>query len=93
MEATEFRNDAKYLAWLADHPVGFALNVDIGGPSKYAMLHKSTCYHISKTKHPPGAFAERQEFKVCSEVTNDLLAWGKRKGRGEPVPRCQHCDP
>ena len=53
--AVGFKNDGEYLDWLADHPEGFVLNRWSKPSPRYLVLHKATCYSISRYNRNRGA--------------------------------------
>ncbi len=93
---TEFRNnDLKYLAWIAEHPDGFVLNVRSSPDRKYVILHRAGCYSISNDKQAPGAFTGRNYRKICANSVAELHLAAKREGRsdGSFSKRCGFCRP
>ena len=41
-------DDAGYLGWLAEHPGGFVLNTTRTPSAAYLMLHRATCWTITR---------------------------------------------
>jgi hypothetical protein len=83
----EFRdNDEAFLAWLADHPGGYVINI---GRSErgYARLHRAGCGTI--TRRPPltGPY-----IKICAESHAELGRWSANRPDAT-VSNCGTCYP
>ena len=88
--------DAPFLKWMQGNPGGFVLNTEQSPNSRYAMLHRSLCFHISSytKKYSPNAFTERGYIKICSSNPSVLESWLKEnRPRAEKLEQCQTCNP
>ena len=77
-----------YLDWVRrNRDGGWVINAGRRfAPSDGLMLHRATCYHI--TKH--GNHTTTGYIKVCSTDREDLVARVRRKAGAEPRP-CRIC--
>ncbi|HVG57635.1 MAG TPA: HNH endonuclease [Hyalangium sp.] len=61
-------NEHGYLAWIEQHPHGFAVNTT--KKFSFCKIHRATCSYIStytlNGPRKPGGFTERQYIKLCS---------------------------
>jgi hypothetical protein len=83
-------DDARDERWLAEHPDGYVLNAYAPPSLSYAMIHRSTCRHISGTP-ARGTRWTADNTKVCATSVTALLAFASDLG-GTPE-RCQTCAP
>jgi hypothetical protein len=68
--------DDTYFEWMHAHPQGFVVNTERIPSSRYAILHRSNCFHITSMKSlKPGAYTERQYIKVCSDAVAEMVSW------------------
>lgn len=83
-----FRNDdEKYLAWVAGHPNGFIVNVDVAQTvANYPMVHSAA--HKLLTSEKIGGFTTGDYEKVCSEDLAELEEWSK-ENHGKRLTFCQ----
>ena len=91
-----FKNDENgYMAWLAEHPEGYVLNVRKEPDPKYVVLHSASCGSISSTKRADGAYTERSYNKWCADSIEILRKAAKREGRSDGTfsKRCGLCCP
>ncbi len=76
MSAILFEHDDEgYLGWVAEHPVGYVLNIRRRPSLSYAVLHRAKCRHISALGSALGAFTSRGYRKVCALYIDDLRAF------------------
>ncbi len=89
------KDDEAYLAWLAENPAGYVINVRAVHDTNYVVLHAAHCPHISRTLNPAGAFTSRSYRKICVSESDDLAAAARKLGRpdGSFSKRCQTCTP
>lgn len=89
-EVEVFRDDdAGYLAWLAEHPDGFVLNVARPPRANYLILHRASCRTISGRPARGGPWTGPY-IKVCSEDKLEIAAWTGRH-TGVAPSRCGVC--
>jgi len=70
------QDDKLYFIWIKDNPSGFVVNTERRPNSRYFMLHKSYCQHISSYEGiSDGAYTGRQYIKVCSNDISELKIW------------------
>jgi len=69
--------DRPFLQWMQAHPNGYVLNAAGGRGSRYLMLHRSGCHHISgyTTLQSEGAFTQNGYIKICSTALADIQDW------------------
>ncbi len=90
------RNDNKYFEWMNNHSSGFVVNTLRAQNSKYFLLHKSKCYHITNMNgRTEGAFTERNYIKLCSDDINELKSWFITNNLRFPgnFDECRTCSP
>lgn len=88
----EFRNDdGGYLAWIAEHPDGFVINVPCKYTAPYARVHHAGCRTISGRPARGGTWTGPY-VKVCSERIADLQHWVIGEV-GQFVAACGICRP
>jgi hypothetical protein len=80
-------NDHGYVAWLADHPHGFVLNCERPPRSTYLILHRATCWTISRAA---GTNWTVNYQKVCADSFEEIDAWAGQIG---PPWSCGFCAP
>lgn len=89
-------DDNKYLKRMDSNPSYFIVNTGRTKGSKYCVLHKSKCHHVSTTsKLEKGAYTERQWIKIGSDDLNELKNWftdNRTKFKGE-FSECKSCNP
>ena len=70
MTVNLFENDeAGYLEWISEHPDGYVVNVRRWLDPDYLVLHRATCFSISRHRNmdeDPGGFTERSFEKIIS---------------------------
>ncbi len=95
-------SDAPYLRWLQEHPNGYVLNTRGGKGSRFAMVHRAACPHISRQDiMEADAFTGRLDIKVGATSIDGLLEFlmayktvdqgvlepcGSCKATTEPIP-------
>lgn len=85
-------NDA-YLHWINDNPDGFVLNTEKRPRSVYLMLHKVSCYTISKLQPQAVSWTERYN-KICSNDKNEIEKWARQNVPGfQGLRYCEICEP
>ena len=89
-----FDHDDAYLAWLADNPDGYVVNVRWNLSRGYVQLHRATCWSISSTREP-GAYTERGYRKLCARSLEHISKAPVVCGRpaGSFTTRCSNCRP
>lgn len=88
----EFRNDdGGYLAWIAEHPDGFVINIPRKYTAPYARVHHAGCRTISGRPARGGTWTGPY-VKVCSERVAELQQWAIGKV-GQSVAACGICSP
>ena len=68
-------DEGGYLQWLDDHPEGFVANSDRVPTAEYLVLHRSSCYSISR--HPFGNYTTTSYIKTCSDDVTELRQWAQ----------------
>lgn len=77
-------NDGAYLEWLKANPNGFVVNARTRDDPSYLVLHRATCWTISRAgSKPGGGFTERAYRKLCADSVEELssLAESARPAR------------
>lgn len=88
----EFRNDdGGYLAWIAEHPDGFVINIPRKYTAPYARMHHAGCRTISGRPARGGTWTGPY-VKVCSERVAELQQWAIGEV-GQSVAACGICGP
>lgn len=88
----EFRNDdGGYLAWVAEHPDGFVINIPRKYNATYARTHHADCRTISGRPTRGGTWTGPY-VKVCSERFAELQQWAIG-AVGQAVAACGICSP
>lgn len=88
----EFRdNDVDYLAWLAEHPDGYVLNIRRNNNPADARVHRAGCKHING-KNPRGRRLVGDYIKVCADERATLDQWAIDKAR-RLIAACGACRP
>jgi hypothetical protein len=84
-------DDAGYLAWAAEHPLGFVVNADRTLSPRSLTLHRASCASIGR---PPAAGQSRttNHRKVCAVDRDALVSWC-REDIGADPGSCSHCLP
>jgi Protein NO VEIN, C-terminal len=80
-------DDAAYLRWLSEHPVGYVVNAERRPRSSNLKLHRADCTWISG-RGKPGAYTERDYIKVCSTDLFALKRWARETVGGSLDPAC-----
>jgi hypothetical protein len=92
MSEREFRDDDPgYLAWIAEHPGGFVINIRRGHNPSDARLHLASCGWISGENSRRGPWTG-QFVKVCADELAELEQWAT-DNVGGPITRCRTCRP
>ena len=80
-------DDPGYMRWLARNPDGWVLNADRQPKSDYLVLHRSTCWTISRAnvRYTSGDF-----LKSCDSNPKNLSAWAISQ-TGNTPDVCQKC--
>ncbi len=84
-------DDAGYLKWVKDHPVGYVLNTTRPILPDFLILHLASCRAVSG-KPGVGDFWTAQSIKVCAETKEDLEVWAQKEAGGR-VNLCNLCNP
>lgn len=87
-------DDAGYLNWIAENPIGFVLNVERSPRPEYLVLHRATCATIARQRDD-GAYTDRGYQKVVATDLSELRGFARRAGRsdGSFSKACGHCQP
>jgi hypothetical protein len=80
-------DDAGYLDWLGHHPDGFVINTVRDPSPSYLMLHRPSCWTISRLQ-PRATTFTGEYIKICG-TRGELSAHARALG-GEPQA-CGHC--
>jgi hypothetical protein len=84
-------DDAGYLAWLANHPDGYLINLARNRNTSDARTHRVDCGTI-RGQIPRGDAWTRSYIKVCAEHLSELEMWATDIF-GQPIACCQTCRP
>ena len=86
---TFVNDEASYLRWIANHPIGAVLNVPKSGTKEQMVLHTAGCSSIrspARTNYTTTSY-----YKMCASDTAELLAWAAT--RPGTLNRCKVCSP
>jgi len=90
VELRIFRNDDRgYLAWLAEHPTGFVVNMSRSPRADYVILHRAACRTISGRPARGGPWTGPY-IKGCANDDLEIAAWCGRE-LGVAPKRCGIC--
>jgi len=84
-------DDAGYLAWVKEHPLGYVLNTTRPILPDFLILHLASCRAVSG-KPGVGNFWTAQSIKVCAEEKAELVTWAETEAGGQ-VSSCNLCNP
>ncbi len=84
-------DDAGYLGWISEHPVGYVLNLERSLNPTYLMLHRAEC-HTIRGVPPGGEHWTIDPIKGCSMVRTELERWAEAEVGGAPA-ECKFCKP
>lgn len=88
----EFRNDdGGYLAWIAENPDGFVINIPRKYTAPYARVHHAGCRTIAGRPARGGTWTGPY-VKVCSKRVAELQRWAIVEV-GQSVAACGICSP
>lgn len=91
--AREFRDDDDgYLAWIADHPDGYVINIVRGHTPAGARIHRAGCWTVSRVGLRGASWTEGQYVKICANRLADLEHWAAIVVPG-PIETCGTCGP
>ncbi|WP_198344201.1 hypothetical protein [Mycobacterium dioxanotrophicus] len=91
--AREFRDDDDgYLAWIADHPDGYVINIVRGHTPAGARIHRASCWTVSRPGPRAASWTEGQYVKICADRLADLEHWAATVLPG-PIETCGTCRP
>ncbi len=81
-------DDSGYMRWLDQNPIGWVLNAARQPKADYLVLHRSTCWTISRAgvRYTSGAF-----LKACHSDLENLEGWAVIQTGNTPV-LCKTCD-
>ena len=89
--------DQPYFNWMDENPNGLVLNTTRSPGAKYAMVHRSNCYHIrTVAEHwEENAYTAYEYIKVCSNDAEGLMNWiqQNRKHVLDHLRICKSCQP
>jgi hypothetical protein len=92
MNVREFcDDDAGYLAWLANHPDGYVINLARNRRPTDALTHHAGCRTISG-QIPRGHAWTKSYVKVCAEHLAKFEQWATDTF-GQPITHCKTCCP
>jgi hypothetical protein len=86
--------DDAYQRWMIEHPSGFVANTQRNTTSRYFVIHRSGCWHITKYNSAQLAnpFTRRTYIKVCSDERDEILRWfAAERPRAEKSVTCRSC--
>lgn len=93
MKIAVIRNDdARYLAWLAEHPRAYVVNAWAPPTSGVPVLHRATCRTINGTPTAGRTWTASTYLKIVSDEPRALVEWVRREARRE-LRRCLTCHP
>jgi hypothetical protein len=93
VSAHEFRDDdARYLAWLAEHPDGLVLNIARTHHPAEAKLHRATCWSIGAKLSNRKTATSGQYVKVCAAEPDEIEQWASDH-QVMVLPPCRTCHP
>ncbi len=84
-------DDPGYLAWLADHPDGYVINIARSRSVAAARVHRAGCRTI-RGENPVGGGWTRQYVKKCADQLAELEQWAIHEV-GQHIPPCGACHP
>lgn len=88
----EFRDDDEgYLAWIAEHPDGYVINILRGLNPTTARVHRARCRTVTGTP-PRGGPWTGPYIKVCAGQVDELDRWAVQHA-GQVITRCGVCQP
>jgi hypothetical protein len=85
-------DDAGYLAWLQADPRGYVVNTPTSPSRSYLMLHKASCWTISKLQTNAKQWTSGQYSKQCADNLAELDHWARQTLGGVLKP-CGLCKP
>jgi hypothetical protein len=91
MVITFHNDDAGYLEWIQDNPLGYLINCQVNPSSRYVVLHRASCHTISG-RPTRGREWTAQYKKVCAKVSRELEEWSLAVVN-VPPQRCGTCNP
>lgn len=92
-DAREFRDDDDgYLAWIANHPDGYVINIVRGHTPAGARMHRASCWTVSRPGLRGASWTEGHYVKICADQLADLEHWAATVGPG-PIETCGTCSP
>jgi hypothetical protein len=80
-------DDPGYLNWIATHPEGYVLNTTRSPSSGYLMLHRTSCWTISRLQRKATTFTGEYS-KLCGN--RDEIEDRVRSFKAT-TPECGHC--
>jgi hypothetical protein len=80
-------DDSGYLGWIASHPEGHVLNTTRSPSAAYLMLHRTTCWTITRLQPTATTFTGHYS-KLCGDL-GELKAHAR--SLGATAPTCGHC--
>lgn len=90
------KGDQEYFDWMNRNPDGFILNTGKGKKNSFFILHKSNCFHITKSKlYDDRAYTMKDWVKVASnnvEKIVDFCRKNRERFNGE-FDLCKTCKP
>ncbi len=91
----QFSDDSRYLEWVATHPEGFVLNMRRSRDPNYVVLHRATCWTVSKSGHSDGAYTQHGYRKAVALTVDELRVVARQEGRSDGTfsKCCAHCYP
>ncbi|WP_176749609.1 hypothetical protein [Mycolicibacterium grossiae] len=92
-DAREFRDDDDgYLAWIADHPDGYVINIVLGHTPAGARIHRAGCWTVSRPSLRAASWTKGQYVKICADRLGDLEHWAATVVAGS-IETCGTCNP
>jgi hypothetical protein len=84
-------DDAGFLKWVKDHPLGYVLNTTRPMLPDFLILHLASCRAVSG-KPGVGNFWTAQSIKVCAMEKAVLKNWAQNEAGGL-ISACTLCNP
>ena len=79
------------MRWIEVHPRGFVVNCEPAPSTRYLVLHRGDCLHIS-VKSSNMEHWTHDYIKVCAQRNGPLLRWCQEVAGGRPTS-CSTCSP
>lgn len=84
-------DDAAYLQWVKQHPLGYVLNATRPPLPDFLVLHLASCRAVYG-EPSVGDYWTAESVKVCSTDRAEIEAWAQNEVGGQ-VMTCELCHP